>query len=273
MREIKWKEILNDKRLLVIGLLICAVAISGCETAPPLVIQKDANPSFATLGTNVTYTYIVTNNGGSSIDDITIADDALGKINLTGITLVQGGSTTYTLNHIVTQTDLNNLYQGVFIVNTANATGTIRDTGAETTSRNDSAAVATPFQFIQNVASDDVVKLGDQERYEITVCNPADIPEGEAHNVKITDVFDRPVHFVSSNLVPIEQNDTQFTWVIGRIRPKECTTISLVISPEEQETPYTLKSCAAITQVGDQPIKDAVDVYIDAVPDIEELLP
>jgi hypothetical protein len=281
MREIKWKGILYDKRFLVIGLLICVVALSGCES-PPIKVHKEVNPSFATLGTNLTYNYTVTNVGNNdtdTIENITIVDDLLGNIPVPG-TLNYGDSANVTMLHTVNETDLNNVVSGLFIVNNAYANATLiygpDRNETPTTSNSTFAAVATPFRFIQNVASDNVVKIGDDLDYEITVCNPLDIPDGEADNVIVTEVFDHPVHFVHSNLPILPtymQNDKQYTWVIDRIAPKECATISLVIMPEENETPYTLNSCASITSAGNETIDNLFDNLSQFVPDIEELLP
>jgi uncharacterized repeat protein (TIGR01451 family) len=272
MKEINWKGILYAKRYMIIGLLICVVALSGCIEQPDLRVQKTVNASFAALGNNVTYKYNITNyNSTFPAEDITLVDDRLGHIELPQENLGPGQSMIVTLEHEVNETDLNTLYEGAFIVNNVSVNGTINGQKIPHSPYNATAVVATPITVIKKTASTNVAKLGDEIEYEITIYNPTDTLN--ATNVTVNDTFDGPVDFVFADPTPSVWNNTSFTWVINRTGPKESSTIDLVIKPQEQETPFALKNCAAITKIENDTVEKILDDLSPIIPDSYKYLP
>ena len=87
-----------------------------------LQLTKTAAPSPAAPNETVTYTYTIINNGNVTVNDLSLQDDKLGAISLTGTTLAPGESATATATYAVTISDLPGP-----IINTATATGTDRD--------------------------------------------------------------------------------------------------------------------------------------------------
>lgn len=109
-----------------------SVAING--DVPSIRIIKEANPTVATVGDIITYTYTVTNTSDVTIT-ASVYDDRLGNITLNKTTLESGESTVGTEQYTVQSSDLSRP-----IVNTATATG---DDGTIVVSDTASASVNT----------------------------------------------------------------------------------------------------------------------------------
>ena len=87
-----------------------------------LQLTKAADPSPAAPNETVTYTYIITNNGNVTIDDLSLQDDKLGAISLADTTLAPGESAIAAATYAITISDLPGP-----IINAATVTGTDRD--------------------------------------------------------------------------------------------------------------------------------------------------
>jgi len=109
------------------------------EEVPEIEVVKVCPPAFAFVGDTLTYNYTVTNTGGGALLDVTLVDDQLGLITLTGLTdidgiggandLAWGESATGTANYVVLEGD-------TVVENTATASSTseIDDSLVEATS-------------------------------------------------------------------------------------------------------------------------------------------
>jgi hypothetical protein len=100
-----------------------------------LSLSKSANPTSATVGDTITYTYVITNTDNVTINNISLEDNRLGTIDLGGQTSLEpGGTITATATHVVAETDLPGP-----IENTAAVTGS--DQEGNTFTANASASV------------------------------------------------------------------------------------------------------------------------------------
>ena len=109
------------------------------EEVPEIEVVKACPPEFAYVGDTLTYNYTVNNTGDGALLDVTLVDDQLGPITLTGLTdedtdgndddLAWGASATGTADYVVLKGD-------TVLLNTATASSTseIDDSLVEATS-------------------------------------------------------------------------------------------------------------------------------------------
>jgi len=109
------------------------------EEEPGIEVVKECPPEFAYVGDTLTYNYTVNNTGDGDLLDVTLVDDQLGLITLTGLTdidgiggandLAEGASATGTADYVVLKGD-------TVLLNTATASSTseIDDSLVEATS-------------------------------------------------------------------------------------------------------------------------------------------
>jgi uncharacterized repeat protein (TIGR01451 family) len=123
--------------------------MSSCHFLPPSIDPDTSSTSGPISGgqVNISYSYTVTNNGNVTLTEVTLVDDILGTITLTGAELAPGNFVTGTASHTVSQEDVN----AGSIVNIATAIGTAPD--SSTVQDTDDATVA-----FGQTASIDVVK-------------------------------------------------------------------------------------------------------------------
>lgn len=95
------------------------LAVSADNATPQLTLSKTADRTTASLGDNITYTYIIANTGSDNITLLTLTDDKLGDISLPTSTLAVGENVTATASHVVIAADVPGP-----IKNTATITGT-----------------------------------------------------------------------------------------------------------------------------------------------------
>jgi uncharacterized repeat protein (TIGR01451 family) len=115
--------------------LLCVVA----SAAPGIDVVKECPPEFAYVGDTLTYNYTVNNTGDGALLDVTLVDDPLGPITLSGLTdedddtflddLAEGASATGSADYTVLEGD-------TLVENTATASSTseLDDTTVEATS-------------------------------------------------------------------------------------------------------------------------------------------
>ncbi|MBD0711956.1 MULTISPECIES: DUF11 domain-containing protein [unclassified Streptomyces] len=115
--------------------------------APPassLGLTKSVSPESATVGDQVTYTYVATNTGETALSALTVADTAFSGtgtapvITCPSTTLAPGASVTCTATYVVTEADVT----AGEVTNTASATAR-NPSGAEVTSGSASAVLTT----------------------------------------------------------------------------------------------------------------------------------
>ena len=130
------------------------IDIGAFEVQPPpttdLAITKSASPNPATVGSNLTYTLTVTNNGPSSATGVTTSDTLPGSVTFVSLSASQGtcsGTATVTCSH---GSLANGASATVTIVVTPNTTTTLSNTASvsgnesdPSTSNNSSTVITT----------------------------------------------------------------------------------------------------------------------------------
>ena len=92
-------------------------------TDPAITVQKTAAPgTFSTVGTKITYSYLVTNAGNVTLDPVVVTDPMPGLVGMScpATLLAPNDSETCTATYTTTQADLDNGQ----VQNTGTATGT-----------------------------------------------------------------------------------------------------------------------------------------------------
>ncbi|NLD71800.1 MAG: DUF11 domain-containing protein, partial [Chloroflexi bacterium] len=79
--------------------------VTYTQVAVGLSVVKTADPETATVGDEITYTYVVRNTGDVTLYDATLEDDLLGKLSIPEV-LEPGAQATATAKHVVTEEDL-----------------------------------------------------------------------------------------------------------------------------------------------------------------------
>ena len=143
---------------------------------PSLTILKTADaPKMPAVGQPINYTFLVTNNGNVTVDNVTVTDPKAG-LTLTGCslgTLAPGDSTTCTGTYTVTQPDVD----AGSITNTASVTG---DTPSGGTPGDDSTVTVTSdgapsIQLVKTASLTGVAKAGDTMTYTFDVTNTGNL--------------------------------------------------------------------------------------------------
>ncbi|MGC9449319.1 DUF7507 domain-containing protein [Cereibacter johrii] len=176
--------------------------VAPVEQAPSVALVKAVDASAVSsppaVGDPLTYSFTVTNTGSVTLTDVTVTDDSLAGLVLTGAPIArlapgESDSTTYSARYLLTQEDLD-LGR---VSNTALVTGSYRtpdgtdDTvtdmsGTEIENDDPTDAEFTPVPGIALVKTADVsgigspAAIGDPVRYSFTVTNTG--------NVTLTDV-------------------------------------------------------------------------------------
>jgi hypothetical protein len=156
----------------IVALLMpVSTQIVGAQDAAGLSLSKSAEPTAASVGDNVAYTYTIINTDNFTINNISLEDDLLGAIDLGGQTsLDAGGTITATALYTVAESDLPGP-----LVNTATVSGTDPDGNTITAS-------ATASIELSGTASLQVVKVADTSKsaphqtinYTYTITNNGD---------------------------------------------------------------------------------------------------
>lgn len=124
----------------------------AAQDAAGLSLDKSADPTTASVGDSITYTYTITNTDNFTLDGIALEDNLLGSIDLGEQTsLDAGGTITATANYTVVESDLPGP-----LVNTATVSGTDPDGNAVT-------ATATASVVLSGTASLQMVKVADTD--------------------------------------------------------------------------------------------------------------
>jgi len=117
----KWSLLLIIAAVaLLIPMLSANVSAEGDTSLPDgLSITKTADKTSASPGDTITYTYIITNTGNVTVNNLSLKDDMLNTIALAKTSLGQGDNVTATAEHTVVIGD----FPGP-VTNTATTTGT-----------------------------------------------------------------------------------------------------------------------------------------------------
>ncbi|MFT4215164.1 MAG: hypothetical protein QM622_10370, partial [Microbacterium sp.] len=149
--------------------------------APELTLDKSVSPSTVTAaGTEVTYTFTVSNSGNVPISELAISESAFGgsgtlsAITCAETSLAVEGSTTCTATYAVTQADID---AGGF-TNTATATGTDLTDTTVTSNESSAAVTAESNPSLSMVKSADVMSVdavGEVITYTFLVTNTGNV--------------------------------------------------------------------------------------------------
>ena len=173
------------------------------EPAPGITIEKSASPEvISAAGQTVTYSFLVTNTGNVTLDDVVINDTEfsgtgeLGAIDCPTATLVAGQFITCTAEYTVTQGDVNTADE---LTNTATATGTPPTGDSVTSDPSTSTVDITRVPSLSIVKSSDIeeVEVGQTITYSVLITNTG--------NVTVTNPEVLETEFSGSgDLAPIE---------------------------------------------------------------------
>jgi uncharacterized repeat protein (TIGR01451 family) len=170
----------------VIALLMpVSSTIASAQDEAGISISKSADPTSATVGDIITYTYTITNTDNVTISNISFKDDKLGPIS-ENITLAPGENITATATYTVSEEDLE---QGS-IVNTANATGTdpvgneVTDDATATVELTSPPPDEVPAIEVTKSADKTTASVGDSITYTYMVTNIGNVT---ADNVTLED--------------------------------------------------------------------------------------
>ncbi|UCB43242.1 MAG: DUF11 domain-containing protein [Dehalococcoidales bacterium] len=138
---------------------------------PALAIAKTAEPSMVHNGDTITYTYLVTNSGGTPLSGISITDDKTGSTEVNDSTVLNVGETwefsaTYTVS--VMDPDL--------LVNTAVASGSDAESQVVTAQDTASVTILRPAINLTKTAEPDKALDGDTITYTYTIVNTGNTP-------------------------------------------------------------------------------------------------
>jgi len=152
-----------------------------------LTLTKTADPTTATVGDTVHYTYVVQNTGDVTLYDATLVDDLLGKLTIPE-TLAPGAVATATASYVVVEEDLPDP-----IVNVATATASTAPrqqltlVPPETLTATDSATVELVYTkglSLVKTASVDGADVGEEILYTYTIRNTGNVT---LSNLALTD--------------------------------------------------------------------------------------
>lgn len=129
-----------------------ATATVELSSTASLQVTKSANRSSAMPHQTIDYTYVIANNGNVTINDLSLNDDKLGTISLSGDTLAPGESLAATAIYIVAIADLPGP-----IINTATVSGT-DSTGRSISATSDPVSVSL-YTNVLELFKSEILKL------------------------------------------------------------------------------------------------------------------
>jgi uncharacterized repeat protein (TIGR01451 family) len=206
----KMKKWMIPVMIAIIALLMPAsVQMVGAQDTAGLSIGKSAEPTAASVGDNITYTYTITNTDNFTINNIVLEDDLLGPIDLGGETSLQPGSTTSaTFTYTVAESDLPGP-----LVNTATVSGNDLDGNLITAS-------ATATVDLSGTASLQVIKSTNRDsatphqtvNYTYTVTNNGNIT---INNLSLEDDKLGAISLTTDTLAPGQSTTATASYTIS----------------------------------------------------------
>ncbi|MGB9902681.1 DUF7507 domain-containing protein [Methanothrix sp.] len=164
-----------------------------------LTVTKTPSVNTARVGTEITYTYEITNTGTIRIKDIVLRDDRLGEIKPEKNMLKPGETATATAKYTVKETDLPGP-----LTNNVTASGTEMHTGKQVVSSTATASVTLEYTAsitLDKSAEPNPAKVGDTVTYTYTITNSGEVTLG---NLKLSDDKLGDISLTKTALVPGE---------------------------------------------------------------------
>jgi uncharacterized repeat protein (TIGR01451 family) len=189
---------------------------------PKISVDKTADKTTAKEGDEVTYTYTVSNMGDMVLTNVTLNDNKLGNITLSGTTLAVGASVTGSVKYIVKSGD----FPGP-LINIATAIGTYGEDKTvtatdsfEITLTQDQENNRVPGISVEKSADKAAAKLGDTITYTYIVTNTGQL-----------------------DLLVVSLEDDKLGTIDLNTNSNEATSIALVVDESVTVTKtYTIKS-------------------------------
>jgi uncharacterized repeat protein (TIGR01451 family) len=169
--------------LAIIALLMpMSIQMVSAQNSAGLSLSKSAEPTTASVGDNITYTYTITNTDNFTINNISLEDDLLGSIDLGGQnSLDAGGTVTATAVHTVAESDLPGP-----LINTATVSGSDPDGNTVTVSATATVELSYVASLqLTKVANPTSAAAGDNVTYTYTITNNGPV---NVSNITLTDV-------------------------------------------------------------------------------------
>ena len=161
-----------------------SVTVVAEYPAPQVAIQKVVDQPYVFAGTSVNYTYLVTNTGACPLLDVSVTDDKLGAISLSGLTDQDGDETADDLAAGASATGTASATILTDTVNVATVTGHSGDGTPASAQDSASVTVYRPALSLTKVGSTTAAYINDTINYTLTVRNTGDVT---LHNVTVVD--------------------------------------------------------------------------------------
>ncbi len=200
----KWSSIFVA--LLVASLLFTSTAYVNAQESG-LTITKTPNKISASLGDTITYTYVIANTSGGTINNLTLTDNKLGSVTLSSTSLNSGGNITATATHTVVVSD----FPGP-ITNTATVSGT--DPDGNSLMANASASVPlNPYASLEIAKTADKASASPYEviTYTYTITNAGDVT---INNLSLNDSKLGAISLPSATLEPDQSLTVTATYTV-----------------------------------------------------------
>ncbi len=149
-----------------------SVTVDASESYPSLTLVKSTTSTgYGAAGDTIDYSYVVTNNGTTSLSGVAVSDNLIASVSCPDATLAPGASETCTGSYTVTQADVN----AGSVTNTATASA-IPPSGSAITSGSSSVTVeasdaTSSLTLVKSTTSTGYGAAGDTIDYSYVVTN------------------------------------------------------------------------------------------------------
>ena len=258
----------------------CANADVPSVKNPHLTIVKVATESsFGNVGDVIHYTITATNDGNTTLTNVTVTDPNAGALNCTPQTpvssLAPGGTITCTASHTITQADIDaGHYLNTACVDATGATQACSgvDVLAATLTivKTNNAPLESLTLPNKTVASLPTADEGSTVTYTLTYT----IGDVEVTNAVITDVVPAGLQYVvgsaTSNaeftFVNYDSTTRTLTWTAAEVTENGSVTYKALVLKGASELAQPLHNVATIVSDDTQPDDAASDVFVPVVP-------
>ncbi len=165
-------------------------------SSPGIALDKNADRAMAHVGDSITYTYTVTNAGNVALGNITVTDDLIEAIAITGGDVNENGLLDVTETWEFTADYPVGAPAPETLVNTANVTGTYDAEIIVKATDNSSVAILRPGIALDKTAAPGTVFVGDNITYTYIVTNTGNTL---LENISVMDNIVGPITVVTGN--------------------------------------------------------------------------
>ena len=217
--------------------VVITVSLASVPTPPTktakITIDKTADRDTAGLGETITYTYIVTNSGESTLSAVSANDNKLGPISLGKDVLAPGDSTSGSAELMVSP----DLFPGP-IVNTATASGETEDEKQVT----DSASVSVSLRS-QQAAIEITLTAQDSRGFPISPFDPLSVGEEITYVYTITNTGES----ILDNLTLYDERLGEIRLSRTQLAPWGTLLGSFTVTITEEDLPGAFSDTVTVT--------------------------